>query len=355
MGYDRPVLKALKAADELASVLEADFDIHRGGFTWWHDYGLDGVEATGIMDYLYGLVAAVQENLRSAAAHLADLQENRYGDDRALIMSLKETGRLPNHLQRTDFEARRDARIHAHEAGVLRATGSILDTLAGVVVGFGGLDTSILMADLGCLQPMTEGPEYPGPKVRRRLNLTEMALDPDDPQGVLLRATRSSLLHAGPDGWLDWTRYSRNDRVHRASRIKTSVFGRDDKVGRPLPRQPDHAETLGFRLANDVNKMLLTEDSQVTLAGVLESTNVAVVGIFLACSTLWHQRRDQPDLITQPSGQWSSARPPRVATFNGYAPGTIVPQTNLAALVSPRTARRLQAAKVMDRDHPPTT
>ncbi|WP_414942468.1 hypothetical protein [Amycolatopsis sp. cmx-11-51] len=141
MGYDHPVLKALQATEELASLIEADFDTDRGGFTWWHDYGLDDVTITGIMDYLYGLVTAVEENLRSAAVHLADLRENRHGDDHALIKCLKETGRLPNLLQRTDLEARRDARIHAHEAGVLHATGSILDTLAGVVIG---IDTLLL-------------------------------------------------------------------------------------------------------------------------------------------------------------------------------------------------------------------
>ncbi len=85
--------------------------------------------------------------------------------------------------------------------------------------------------------------------------------------------------------------------------------------------------------------------------------NYAVVGTFLACSELWRKRRDQPDLITQPSGQWTSwtsAKPPRVTTFNGYNPNTIAPQSNLAALVSPSTGRRLQAAKVMNREHPPT-
>ncbi|WP_414943548.1 hypothetical protein [Amycolatopsis sp. cmx-11-32] len=78
--------------------------------------------------------------------------------------------------------------------------------------------------------------------------------------------------------------------------------------------------------------------------------NYAVVGTFLACSELWRKRRDQPDLITQPSGQWT----PRVTIFNGYNPNTIAPQSNLAALVSPSTGRRLQAAKVMNREHPPT-
>ncbi|RSM80465.1 hypothetical protein DL991_10060 [Amycolatopsis sp. WAC 01375] len=354
MGYDQPVLKALRATEELASLLEADFDTDRGGFTWWHDYGLDRVAITGIMDYLYGLVSAVDENLRSAAVHLADLRENRYGEDHAVIKCLKETGHLPNYLQRTDLEARREARIHAHEAGVLRATGSILDTLAGVVIGIGGLDKSIVMADMACLEPLDEGAGYPGLKTRKKLNLTEKALAPDDPQGNLLRATRSSLLQAGPDGWLDWTRYSRNDRVHRASRIKMSIFGSNGKVARPLPRQPDHAATLGFHLANDIDTMLLTEDSQSTLTGVVESVNYAVIGTFLACSELWRARRDQPDLITQPSGQWTSAKPPRVATFNGYNPDTIAPQGDLAALVSPSTGRRLQAAKVVNRQHPPT-
>ncbi len=354
MGYEFPVRKALEAVAGLESALEADFDTDRGGFTWWHEYGLDGVALTGLMDYLYGLVAAVEENLRIAAVHLSDHREARYADDFALIKYLKENGQVPGHHERTEPEARREARIVAHEAGVLRATGSILDALAGVVVGIGGFNANILRADLGLLQPLTDGPAYPGPEVRGRLKTTETALDPDNPQGSLLRAVRSSLRHAGPDGWLEWTQFSRNDRVHRASRIKMRIFGNDGKVAQPLTRQPDHAATLGFRSANGFNTVLLTEDSQATLSGIVESVNFAVVGAFIACEDLWHRRRDRPDMITQPAGQWPSTKPPRSTTFNGYAPNTIVPPGDLSVMVSPRTGCRLQAAKVLDGQHPTT-
>ncbi|MEV6641106.1 hypothetical protein [Amycolatopsis sp. NPDC051371] len=355
MGYDKPVLEALQAAQELTELFEADFDVDRGGFTWWHDYGLDGVARTGLMDYLYGLLCAVEENLRSAAIHLHDLRTNRYTDDYALLKHMRENGRIPDYRMRTDAEAQREARTNAHEAGVFRATGSILDTLAGVVVGVGGLKFNIMMADLGSLQPLAKGADYPNAKVRKRLGLTEQSLDLNDPQGNLLRATRSSLLEAGPDGWLEWTQFSRNDRVHRASRMHTGIFTEDGKMARPFPRQPDHAETLAFRMANDVRKVHLTEDSVVTLEGVVGSVNAAVVGVLLACAALWRTRKAQPALITQPEWQWASAKPPRATTFDGYAADTIKMQRNPALAVSPRTARRLQAAKVMDGDHPTTT
>jgi len=44
-----------------------------------------------------------------------------------------------------------------------------------------------------------------------------------------------------------------------------------------------------------------------------------------------------------------------VTTFSGYAPDTIIMQNDPALAVSPRTARRFQAAEVMDGDHPSTT
>jgi hypothetical protein len=45
------------------------------------------------------------------------------------------------------------------------------------------------------------------------------------------------------------------------------------------------------------------------------------------------KRRLQLDLISQPSGKWSSAKPPRVTTFTGYWPRHDRSQGNLSALV----------------------
>lgn len=174
-------------------------------------------------------------------------------------------------------------------------------------------------------------------------------------QGTLLRATRSALQHSGPGGWLEWTQFSRNDRVHRASRLKVSLMGADQKVTRPLPRQPDFAETLGFRTAQGVSALLLTEDSRATLTGVVGSVNSAVLGIFMACEQTWKQRRQNPALIPQPASQWPTSKPPRSTTFTGYEPGSAVSLDDLTALVSPETARRLRAAKVLDGEHPAAT
>jgi hypothetical protein len=348
MGYYEPVRKALKAADELASLLEADFDAARGGFTWWHDYGLEIDAVTGIMDYLYGLVSGVRENLRIAASHLADLKEYRYSDDLWMTGQFRATGHPP---VRGDFEARREARIDSHTAGVLRAAGSILDNLAGIVVAIGGFDTDLMKSSLGLLLPLDDGPKYPGPKVRGQLHLDKTVLDPADRQGSLLRATRSSLQHAGPEGWLGWTRQSRDDRVHRASRISVAYFHKD-KIFRPLPRQPEHADSHAFRGASSTNELLLEEDSLVTLAGVVDSLNIAVVGTFIECVALWCYRKGHPDHIAQPVRQWPTDKPPRDTTFPGYLPGSATLPDDSVVLISPSTGARLTAARVLDGQTP---
>ncbi|MEV5721815.1 hypothetical protein AB0L41_48870 [Amycolatopsis mediterranei] len=345
MRYHEPVQKALKAADGLAELIQTDLDAQRGGCTWWHDYGLEITAITGIMDYLIGLISGVRENLRIAAVHLADLRDHRFADDRWMGEQFKARNGHPPI--RGDHEARREARIDAGVVGVLQAAGSILDNLAGIVVAVGGFDTELIQADLGRLLPFTEGPGYPGDGVRGQLKLCKRkVLDPADRQGTLLRATRSALRHAGPDGWLDWTKGSRNDRVHRAGRLSVNYIS-NGKIARPLPLQPEHPEAHAFREATDTSKLLLTEDSLVTLAGIVGSLDAAVVGIFVPCEELWRYRKDHPDEIAQPAGQWPD-KPPRDVGFDGYQPGSAAPPEDSVAVISPYTAARFQAAQILD-------
>ncbi|TKG67533.1 hypothetical protein [Prauserella endophytica] len=346
MTYDDPVRKALTQSKELADLLESDFDIENGGFTWWIHYNIDSLISAGLMDYLYGLISSLRENLSSAAVHLADLTECRYADDHWTISQLRKSGGTAN-LHRDASGQRRAARIDAHTAGFLRASGTILDIVAGVVVGIGGFNKNIFKSDLKLLQPLEEGPNYPGPLVRKALNLPNSVLHDSDPQGTLLRSTRSALIHAGPTGWLDWTRQMRNDRVHRASRMSMNIFSRDGKIVQPLPRNPENPEVHEFRSANQVDKMLLSEDSLVTLRGVLDSINYAVVGISMACAELWIKRKENPQLIKQPSSQWPKVKSTSSARFEGYEPREIEMPAGASAVVHPTTGRRLQAAKVM--------
>jgi hypothetical protein len=351
MRYDEPVHKAMKAAEELTALIEADFDTTRGGCSWWHDYNLDITAVTGIMDYLYGLVSGVKENLRIAAVHLADLGESRFSDDRWTLAQFSAGAGRTHALRRGDHESRREARIDAHTAGVLRAAGSTLDNLAGIIVIVGGFDTELMKADLGKLLPMTDGPEYPGPMVRGQLKLNEKnVLDPNDKQGTLLRATRSSLRHAGPEGWLDWTRLSRNDSVHRGARLGINYIEKG-KIARPLPRQPDYPEAHAIKTARDPNKLFLAEDSLDTLSGTVDSLNVAIVGAFIACKELWTYRRAHPDQIVQPASQWPG-KPPRDVTFDGYQSGSATPPSNSIVLVAPATGTRFQAGQMLDGQTP---
>lgn len=353
MRYHEPVEKALKAADDLKALLQADLDTLRGGCAWWHGYGLDIDAVTGIMDYLYGLVSGVSENLRIGAIHLHDLRECRFSDDRWTIAQFKDGAGRTRSLFKGEQEARREARIDAHVAGVLRAAGSALDNLAGIVVAVGGFDTNIMKTDLGKLLPLTLGAGYPGPIVRGQLKLQATnVLDPADKQGNFLRAVRSSLQHAGPEGWLDWTRWSRNDRVHRGARIVVNyVDFKKGTIARPLPRQPDHPEAHAYRTSLDTRSLLLEEDSIDTLAGIVDSLNSAIVGVFVACERLWSYRKDDPDHIVQPAGQWP-AKPPRDVTFDGYRPGSATPPRDSVALVSPETGARLEASRILDGQNP---
>lgn len=349
MSYARPVLKALAETEELAVLLDADLDPVNGGFSWWHGYGLDLDMHTEITGWLVGLVSAVDTNLRVAAAHLTDYRETRHADDRWILERARDGG-VPN-LHRSDHEARREARMNAHRAGILRAAGSILDTLAGVVVGIGGLDTSLPKADLGKLQPFSSGVDYPGTQVRGNLHLPHDVLRPGDRRGEYLRAVRSSLLHAGPAGWLDWTLWSRHALVHRAARIEMLFLETDITLRRPLPRQPDHSQVHGIRTTSNPTELLLEEDALVTLTGVVESINATVVGVVLACREMWLYRRRHPSALPQPSAQWP-IKPLRTTPFAGYNPQPRKAAPNESLAVGTRTGLVLRATKVLDGSHP---
>lgn len=138
----------------------------------------------------------------------------------------------------------------------------------------------------------------------------------------------------------------------RSSRGRIGVnYIEKGKIARPLPRQPDYPEAHAYRTANDPHKLFLEEDSLDTLAGIVDSVNVAVVGVFVACEELWTYRRHRPDQIVQPAGQWPN-KPPRDVTFNGYRPGSATLPKDSVVLVSPDTGTRFQASRVLDAQKP---
>ena len=183
------------------------------------------------MDYLDGLVSAVRENLHSAAEHLAVLTVCRYSVDLWILTRIQRNA----HLYRNGIDARREARIDAHTAGVLRSAGSIRDTLAGVVVGVGGFDTDLMRADLRCLQPLFAGSDYPGRDVRKKLRA-----DGNRP-GSRRQAGRSPPCHEvvtpvrGPGRLAHWTRWSR--KRTKATPTPTGDSGQQPAMIAPLPSQ----------------------------------------------------------------------------------------------------------------------
>jgi hypothetical protein len=349
MPFQKPVAAAVEAVRQLGKSLDADLDLERGGCAWWHEYGLEHDVLIGITDYLWGLLLAVENNLQTAAIHLAELKQLRYTDD----LWIMRVARQPEaNFRRSGIDALRRSKIDAHVVGVLRSVGSVLDTLAGVVIAVGGFKADLVMADSRSLLPLDAGPDYPGTKGRKAFGLSAQALEPADPQGSLLRATRSSFLAAGPTGWVEWATWSRNDVVHRADRNDVLVLIDERTLARPLPRQPKHLEAHAYRTSESLDEMVLTEDSLTTLSGVVGSINAAVTGTMTACTELWRRRRADPALIEQPATQWKTGGSPSNAVFEGYEPGSAVAPTGAFVSTSPTVSRRWQAAQVLDHHRP---
>jgi hypothetical protein len=313
VSYANPIMKALTETEELAVLLDADLDLVNGGFSWWHGHGLDLGVHTEITGWLVGLVFAVETNLRGAATHLTDYREARYADDRWILQRAKNGG-VPN-LHRSNFEARREARINAHRAGILRTAGSILDTLAGVVVGVGGLDTDLPKSDLGKRSPSLRAWAILAPRFKATSTSHKMFCD------LVIDEANSS----GP--------YARH----------FSTLGQP--VGWTTPKC----------MASALPQIPPSSSSKKTpsspLTGVLESINAAVVGVVLACKDTWLYRRSHPGELPQPSTQWP-IRPLRTTPFAGYDPQPRKAAPNESFAVATRTGRVLRATKVLDGDHP---
>src|SRR5712692_3979436 len=95
-----------------------------------------------------------------------------------------------------------DLAVAVHLAGLLRAMGSALDCLAGVVIGVAAVPQPILWADFG--------------NVTRKYLWKVTAEDSTKRiHADLGLRLREIIDQAGPQGWLDWTLAYRNMVVHR--------------------------------------------------------------------------------------------------------------------------------------------
>lgn len=166
------------------------------------------------------------------------------------------------------------------------------------------------------------------------------------------------MTEGGPGGWLEWAIDFRNMLVHRGRRAEAwQIIPREspilDSRGRPilraetiqhLPEDPARSEVevlLGGK------ELVLAENAQATLEGILASATHVVASICGDLVSLWRQRRTDPDLLRQPPSQWKKGASARSTGFAGYRPGS-TPYDPGLLMASPLFARRLLGAALDD-------
>jgi hypothetical protein len=335
------------------NVLEAEI---LGDFTEQFPYGI-GWWAPGpgtsrrilIADQLHCCATSVAGNMTECALHWLEFLGASERDSARFVDAVKmENGRptIDAPRVRSPFEQLSPEFIRIHQAGIIRALASALDCLAGVIIGVAALPISILRADFD--------------RARARLSkVTGAANDGEKMQAEFAGRFEANIANCGPPGWLDWTLDFRNMLVHRGRRFEIGqflpktppLFGADGlpllraRRATHLPRDPGRSDV---EVALDTPwTMVLGEESERTLQGLIGSTKSLVETAAIDLLELWRWRRNNSGSLNQPAAQWSNGRSTQSTGFNGYAPGTLAVEPGMA-MVHPITARRFQAAALDD-------
>lgn len=336
------------AVAELSEAVRADLDENDGGFGWWSGYNIKPADRFDLSDYLVGVIEGIRANLRIADTCLSEYRQKRAIDEFQLRAWSRANPRKPvlRGMAVPDAEKRNEL-MSAHVYGFFNAASSVLDTLAGTVIGVAGLNLPLVRADLSMFAPITSDPGYPTGK---RL-LKALVGDPDgrEAQLVLVRAFRTSLQQAGPADWHLWLNQKRNQLTHRGGRLKMVTFDRergnlDRRRNIVFERDPDLTTTQSFR-SPDLGVMWLQEDQEITMNGILGSLQASVVGTLAPSRLLWDQRRNNPAWIPQPATQWTE--PSEALSFPGYDPRPDLFNKVAAMIVHPTVGARLTASKVL--------
>lgn len=353
---------ALAEIEALSTSIWSDLSEHSGGISWWADYEMEAADLLDLSDYLYGVAEGVGTNLKLAETYLSEYRNKR------ATLDFQLRGYARTHVDEPIFHGlgttaalKHIQLMAANVYGFFNAATSVLDTLAGTVIGVAGLSQPLVKADLGMFTPFASGENYPDRKQR-----VGKALSGDDSaraaQVSLVRAFRSSLEHAGPSDWHQWVNHKRNQLAHRGGRLELGTFGFgknswDVEHHIVFDREPSLTTTQSFRNARvqHVESVYLLEDQQATMKGVLGSLQAAVIGTIVPCRSLWDLRRTNPELIDQPARQW--VNPTEWIDFPGYQPNPDFYKHQNAMVVNPKDATRLGASRILENtrsSNPPT-
>ncbi|MGV9836584.1 hypothetical protein ACWDUL_20680 [Nocardia niigatensis] len=302
--------------------------------------------------YLIGAVDSIGSNLIDAAAHLENYRDAVRKETIFYARKVREAnGGVPALGARNDLDELRIATLTAEGKGFFRAIGSVFDTMAATVIGIGALNLNIVKADWGQLCTTDPDPTYPRTSgqnyAKLRRALAAAGTPGGDAQDRLLQAVRGAVNAAGPENWVPWVHAIRNAYVHRSQWMDMLVMAdkRNPEAGvhRLLPIQPQLVEGQQLQTATSLADMMLSEDAEVTMTGLLGSVVPVVQAVTGACATTWIRRRSQPRMLVQPFD--SAWLPTAVPRFAGYDPDHAKAAIAAAKQVAfaPPTGRRLAA------------
>lgn len=348
---ERPALKVVTLrCSALAAAITQDLG-GGNGVAWW--VGPDTPRNLLIADYLLGLTDSVTTNLALATMHHARYTELQHTADFNLIRRAR-AGALYGKVLAPSSPAEQDRQLeaHGHLKAFFLAVGSVLDNLAGVIMGAAGMPPlgrrdDIVHIDWNAVAVWKrDSPTHGGAK---HLTATHRALIDQVIRDV------DATLAAAPAGWVEWTLDMRNTLVHRAARIWIDVhdpLNTDSGIGHPLPRHPAQTHAESFARSTSIRGDLLARQSSETMQAILTAVIALAETVADNCLTAWNTRRSDPDCHQQPEKQW----PPALAqgrTSNFDPPGRrlqLAPRGKGAIAVAPVTAHRIRVTRLEDQD-----
>ena len=347
-----PLVRAtIGDVNSLVDTMVADL-VPGGGFSWWSGYALAAEPAKSLearqdlSDYLIEVSSAVASNLE-AAEFFAD--QHKRGKHR-----LDEQWRARLHAGH-DFYSRTDEsaikQLKAYAQAFVGSISATLDTLAGTIVGVGGLRTPLVKADISVFRPFSGAEDYIQAleRKRRRKSIFLDASSGRDEQMKLVLSLRASVLAAGPAGWDLWTDQVRNAAFHRGRHLEMMIATADSQ-GRAifpavLPAEPSMTTLQILRMPGrgDID-LFIPEDLDQIISGVLGAVATTVCGTLPQLRRLWDLRRYDPRLIPQPPEQIHT---PTEVGFKGFAPDPSLANGTTKLVADPQTVRRMASGGVI--------
>lgn len=353
MPVDTATPRSLLEVAALSTDIFEDLDQVHGGISWWSEYGLVPDALYGMSDYLLDVVDGIGTNLSVADAFLQEYSKTRASADFLLRGRMRTNGGSPisRDAKQRQTDQATDLKLTSYVYGFFSAASSVLDTLAGTIVGVAGLGAPLIKADFGRLfAPGIQTAEYPSGKTPLTKGL-HPSPDAAALQLRLIRTFRTCLLQAGPEGWYTWLDQKRNQLSHRGGRLHMAAFprlgrGQDTTRFRLLERDPDLTTVQGFRgNPSSMESMYLLEDELTTMSGQLHSLNALVIGVVVATRSVWEERRLHPMMLPQPENQWAGAGAP--SGFDGYVPIPDLLKTVNTSILNPVNVARLQSSQAL--------